>query len=313
MARVTVEDCIDKVESPYELVLVAKERATQLNSGLEPTVDRDNDKNTVISLREIAEENIKVSDLTESAVYKLRKHVPQVDDTSEADEEIGDDFENLYKGEISKSGTPILPSKRVRRVAERINIDTKKEEDKKMWSIPNNNFAAFEEYFDKKGLFKQLVFIVKQNGIDLNNNTAASLASGTCALESLILKKYNGIQKLFCVDFSKHRIKEIALRVLDHHKIDPNIIELCLGSFYDLKIEDNSLDIVFLCQAFHHAKYPDKLLSEIRRVLKRKGKLVIIGEHYFHILEISKRVIKHFIKWIINYKEARTKSGFLPW
>ena len=94
MARVTVEDCIDKVESPYELVLVAKERATQLNSGLEPTVDRDNDKNTVISLREIAEENIKVSDLTESAVYKLRKHVQQVDDTSETDEEIGDDFDN---------------------------------------------------------------------------------------------------------------------------------------------------------------------------------------------------------------------------
>ena len=59
MARVTVEDCIDKVESPYELVLVAKERATQLNSGVEPTVDRDNDKNTVISLREIANENIK--------------------------------------------------------------------------------------------------------------------------------------------------------------------------------------------------------------------------------------------------------------
>ena len=75
MARVTVEDCIDKVESPYELVLVAKERATQLNSGIEPTLDRDNDKNTVISLREIAEDKIKVSDLTESAVYKLRKHV----------------------------------------------------------------------------------------------------------------------------------------------------------------------------------------------------------------------------------------------
>ena len=72
MARVTVEDCIDKVESPYELVLVAKERATQLNSGIEPTIERDNDKNTVISLREIAEEKIKVSDLTESAVYKLR-------------------------------------------------------------------------------------------------------------------------------------------------------------------------------------------------------------------------------------------------
>ena len=122
MARVTVEDCIDKVESPYELVLVAKERATQLNSGIEPTLDRDNDKNTVISLREIAEDKIKVSDLTDSAIYKLRKHVEQVDDGSDDDEEVGDDFESMYKGEISKSGTPILPSKRARKTPEKIQV-----------------------------------------------------------------------------------------------------------------------------------------------------------------------------------------------
>ena len=122
MARVTVEDCIDKVESPYELVLVAKERATQLNSGIEPTLERDNDKNTVIALREIAEENVQVKDLTESAVYKLRKHVEQIEEGAEADEDIGDDFENLYKGEISKSGTPILPSKRARKAPEKIQV-----------------------------------------------------------------------------------------------------------------------------------------------------------------------------------------------
>ena len=122
MARVTVEDCIDKVDSPYELVLVAKERATQLNTGIEPTLDKDNDKNTVIALREIAEENVKVSDLTETAVYKLRKHIEQVDDGAEADEDIGDDFESLYKGEISKSGTPILPSKRARKSPEKIQV-----------------------------------------------------------------------------------------------------------------------------------------------------------------------------------------------
>ena len=122
MARVTVEDCIDKVDSPYELVLVAKERATQLNSGIEPSVERDNDKNTVIALREIANENVKTSELTDSAVYKLRKHIEQVDDLSEEDEDIGDDFENLYKGEISKSGTPILPSKRARKVPEKIKV-----------------------------------------------------------------------------------------------------------------------------------------------------------------------------------------------
>jgi DNA-directed RNA polymerase subunit omega len=103
-------------------VLVAKERATQLNSGLEPTLDRDNDKNTVIALREIAEETIKVPDLTEAAVYKLRKHVEQIDDASEDEDDIGDDFENLYKGEISKSGVPILPSKRARKIPEKIQV-----------------------------------------------------------------------------------------------------------------------------------------------------------------------------------------------
>ena len=122
MARVTVEDCIDKVDSPYELALVAKERATQLNSGLDPLIERDNDKNTVIALREIAEEKIKVPDLIESAVYKLRRHVEQIDDTSDEYEEVGDDFENLYKGEVSKSGQPILPSKRARKVPEKIQL-----------------------------------------------------------------------------------------------------------------------------------------------------------------------------------------------
>ena len=122
MARVTVEDCIDKVDSPYELALVAKERATQLNSGIEPTIDRDRDKNTVIALREIAEEKIKVPDLIESAVYKLRKHVEQIDDTDEEDDVVGDDFENLYKGEVSKSGQPILPSKRARKIPEKIQV-----------------------------------------------------------------------------------------------------------------------------------------------------------------------------------------------
>jgi len=58
----------------------------------------------------------------ESAVYKLRKHIEQVDDVSEDDEIVGDDFENLYKGEISKSGVPILPSKRARKIPEKIQV-----------------------------------------------------------------------------------------------------------------------------------------------------------------------------------------------
>ena len=151
MARVTVEDCIDKVESPYELVLVAKERATQLNAGIEPTIERDNDKNTVISLREIAEENIKVADLTDSAVYKLRKHVEQVDDGSEEDEEVGDDFESMYKGEISKSGTPILPSKRARKAPEKIQVSKEDLAELSQTAKPDIDTSVSEENISEEG------------------------------------------------------------------------------------------------------------------------------------------------------------------
>ena len=151
MARVTVEDCIDKVDSPYELVLVAKERATQRNSGVEPSIERDNDKNTVIALREIAEENIKVADLTDSAVYKLRKHVEQVDDGSEEDEEVGDDFESMYKGEISKSGTPILPSKRARKAPEKIQVSKEDLAELSQTAKPDIDTSVSEENISEEG------------------------------------------------------------------------------------------------------------------------------------------------------------------
>ena len=151
MARVTVEDCIDKVDSPYELVLVAKERATQLNSGIESTIERKNDKNTVISLREIAEDKIKVPDLTESAIYKLRKHIEQVDDGSEDDEEVGDDFESLYKGEISKSGAPILPSKRARKTPEKIQVSQDDLAELSQTAKPDVESSVSEENISEDG------------------------------------------------------------------------------------------------------------------------------------------------------------------
>tara|TARA_B100001057_G_scaffold458653_1_gene508100 strand:- start:69 stop:608 length:540 start_codon:yes stop_codon:yes gene_type:complete len=151
MARVTVEDCVDKVDSPYELVLVAKERATQLNSGIEPSLERDNDKHTVIALREIAEDKIEVSDLTDSAIYKLRKHVEQIDDNADDDEDIGDDFESLYKGEISKSGTPILPSKRARKSPEKFQVSKEDLEELSQTAKPDVEVSVNEENVPEEG------------------------------------------------------------------------------------------------------------------------------------------------------------------
>ncbi len=118
MARITVEDCLEKVENQYDLVLLAKERTTQLNSGVAPQVDPDNDKRTVISLREIGDGKINIDEIQNSAVQRLRKEPDEVEKLEEAEEEDNDDFENLYKGQISKSGIAVLPSKRTRRIPE---------------------------------------------------------------------------------------------------------------------------------------------------------------------------------------------------
>lgn len=75
MARVTVEDCIDKVENRFELVLLAGHRARQISSGSQITVERDNDKNPVVALREIADETLSPGDLKEDLIHSLQKHV----------------------------------------------------------------------------------------------------------------------------------------------------------------------------------------------------------------------------------------------
>ena len=179
MARVTVEDCIDKVDSPYELVLVAKERATQLNSGIEPTLQRDNDKHTVIALREIAEEKIKVSELTESAVYKLRKHVEQVDDSSEDDEDIGDDFESLYKGEISKSGTPILPSKRARKTPEKIQVSSDDLAELSKTASPEEDITENAESINEQGEVSLDEVSEQENNQEVDDNSGETEASNS--------------------------------------------------------------------------------------------------------------------------------------
>ena len=130
MARITVEDCLKKIDSQYELVLFAKERTLQLNAGEPPLVPKDNDKNTVISLREIGEGKVSIKTLEDSAINKLRKQQEETTELDELDGEHEDNFDKIYKGEISKSGTAVLPSKRSRRIPEQVNFDTKSSDNK---------------------------------------------------------------------------------------------------------------------------------------------------------------------------------------
>ena len=131
MARITVEDCLSKIDSQYDLVLLAKERTSQLNAGDKSLVPEDDDKNTVISLREIGEGKISIKTLEDSAINKLRKVQSEPAELEDLDIEQDDNFDKIYKGEISKSGAAILPSKRIRRIPEKIATSPKVEDEKK--------------------------------------------------------------------------------------------------------------------------------------------------------------------------------------
>ena len=118
MARITVEDCLKKIDNQYDLVLLAKERTVQLNAGSPMLVEEENDKRTIISLREIGDGKIEIKDIKASAIKRLRKEPDELEVQEDTEEETNDEFENLYKGQVSKSGIAILPSKRTRRIPE---------------------------------------------------------------------------------------------------------------------------------------------------------------------------------------------------
>tara|TARA_B100000029_G_scaffold503717_1_gene581213 strand:- start:1491 stop:1949 length:459 start_codon:yes stop_codon:yes gene_type:complete len=129
MARITVEDCLEKIDSQYDLVLLAKERTSQLNAGDKPLVSKDNDKNTVIALREIGEGKISINTVEEAAINKMRKVQSEPTELEDLEVDQDDEFDKIYKGEISKSGAAILPSKRVRRMPENTNPNLKSKKD----------------------------------------------------------------------------------------------------------------------------------------------------------------------------------------
>jgi len=132
MARVTVEDCLEVVDNQYDLVILAKERTLQIGAGDKPMVPEDNDKKTVLSLREIGDKLLDQKSLEAQTIDRAREHPEDATEQEEYDAPEGDAFEKIYKGEVSKSGQAILPSKRSRKVPSqnmKSNDDVDDEED----------------------------------------------------------------------------------------------------------------------------------------------------------------------------------------
>jgi SAM-dependent methyltransferase len=156
------------------------------------------------------------------------------------------------------------------------------EEKNKPFNILDGNFDKLENYLKNSNLEDDLLLILdnlqKFDGSVSISGRGLDIAAGNC-WASKYLFEFADIKHLTCVDYSHHRLMEIGPLVIDHYNIPKEKVTLAFGSFYELKIEDRSMDFVFLCQAFHHASCPETLLGEISRVLKDDGVVIIVGEH----------------------------------
>jgi SAM-dependent methyltransferase len=168
----------------------------------------------------------------------------------------------------------------------------------KPWNILDGNFEKLEKHLGELGLVADLEqcqrVLSGDFGIELRGN-GIDLAAGSCWAAPHLLG--SGVEQLYCLEYSKHRLVDIAPKVLVRYGVPPEKVVLVRGSFYDLRLPDQLLEFVFLSQAFHHADDPLRLLREAHRVLKPRGCVIIVGEH---IVRLAAKYLKNAAKFAIS-------------
>jgi len=184
-------------------------------------------------------------------------------------------------------------------------------EKNKVFNVFDLGFEKIEtkkKYIDLLSQLKEISEIAK---VDYGQSSVLSVASGTCWLEGQFFKERE-FKHMSCIDLSVHRIHKLAPFTLEHYGINPKKVTLIEGSVFDLIEEDRLFDVVILSQAFHHIDEPIRLLRFLRQKLSSNGKILILGEHFYSNFEYHKRSIKHFIKYLINWKSYRWSRNFYP-
>lgn len=116
---------------------------------------------------------------------------------------------------------------------------------------------------------------------------------------SALLSRIEGVEIIYALDISKHRLIKLAPEIFNIFKTRSEKIERVIGSFYNIKLPDHSVDFCFVSQAFHHSSDCRLLLHEIRRVLKPKGFILLIGEKPITIIAYIKEYLKNIVKIIL--------------
>lgn len=165
--------------------------------------------------------------------------------------------------------------------------DAEAERKKPFW-IEDGNFQRCLECLDESGLRRQYEVAEEMAGFIRPGQVVLDLAAGI-GWASALLSKLNAVDKVIAVELSRHRL-ELFPKSCEMFDGDESKIERYLGSFYDLKLEDQSVDCVVMVQAFHHANRPLHLMVEVDRVLKPGGKFVIAGEHVISAFHAAAKI-----------------------
>src|ERR1700729_497951 len=138
--------------------------------------------------------------------------------------------------------------------------DEQAEREKPFYTTGDGDFAALEGYLRNVGLVDDANSCLRTLATPLHGH-GIDLAAGTLWAAPLLLGA-GPVQRLYCLEYSRHRLLKLGPRVLEHYDVDPERVVLIYGSFYDLHLNAGSLDFAFLSQAFHHADQPLALLAE---------------------------------------------------
>ena len=170
------------------------------------------------------------------------------------------------------------------------------EEKKKAWWIANGNYADCLSYLHSSQLMSEYeegeaeVKKIGRGALEV-----VDLAAGI-GWTSALLSKLDVVSVVHAVEISKHRIGELFEHSIRMFGADPKKLRRYLGSFYETQFEDESIDLIFLSQAFHHAENPFRLLMECRRILRPGGRVLLIGEHFIRLRSVVKRFSVELLK-----------------
>jgi SAM-dependent methyltransferase len=179
--------------------------------------------------------------------------------------------------------------------------NTESIEKQKAWYVLDHPVADMEDYLEEQGLLSQLRqcldFIEELRGHPLAG-AGLDLAAGTLWAVPYLVEGAS-VSRVYCVEYSEHRLLKLGPAMLRHYEIARDRVVLCLGSFYDLHVPDESMDFVLLSQALHHAENPIRLLTEVARVLTPDGAVIVIGEHVPQ--SYYKLAARHVLKYTLAH------------